>query len=107
MKLHITHMLKLKFWWEKTPRTYAITLWELKKLFKRACALNLLQLLTSSVIKYPLEDYQKRLQDIAYKRQAKQTSHNKEYFIFYHTLAQYLAAEDKNNEEIRTFDLPL
>ena len=69
--------------------------------------MSLLQLLTSSVMKFLVECYQKKVTDFAQKRHVKLTSTVMELCIPCHTLVKVVDAEDKAIEKFRTLDPPL
>ena len=66
--------------------------------------MNLLQLLTSSVVKFPLEDYQKKLKNCAQKPQVKHASTVMEPSNLVHILVKLIDAADKTNRKIRILD---
>ena len=69
--------------------------------------MNLLQLLPSNVMKFSLQDYQKKLKHFVNKRQIKHTSTVVKPSISFHTMVQFVDAEHFTNEIFRTVDLPL
>ena len=89
------------------PKTYVFVLWNFNHLFKHVGVMNLLQLSTSNVKKFLLEDYQKELKNFAQERIVKHSSSFPELSFPFHTLVKLVDAEGFTNENIRTLDLPL
>ena len=59
IKLNTTHKFRLRFWPNRKLKMSVIMLWKFNIWLKRTGVMNLLQLLTSSVKKFSLEDYQR------------------------------------------------
>ena len=88
-------------------KTYVIMFCKTNSWLERADVLNLMLLITSSVMNCRLGDYRKNLRDFTQKRQLKQTSTVKEPSVPFHTLVKRVDAEEITIEEIRTLNLLL
>ena len=85
---------------KKKLRTYVFLLSKLNNQLKRAGQKNLLQLLTTSVMKNSLEDNKKKLKFFAHKGEVKPSSTIMEPSIPFHTLVKLIDAEVITIEKI-------
>ena len=81
---------------------------KVQQIVEKAGVMNLLQISTSCVKIFSLEDYQEKLEDFAHTRRVKHTSTVIEPFLQFHTLVKLDDVEDiTNDEKTRTLHLPL
>ena len=105
-KLHITNKFRLNFQQKKKLEANVITLCRLTKWLKKACVSNLLQSLTSSVLKFSIDSYQKT-EDFPIERQVKHKATVTKPSVPFLRPPKLVDAENKTNEKRPTLDLPL